>query len=110
MKVNTGGAEQAKIEQLRKEKKGVIKGHNILTKMMTRDMEQLHERIEELEKCMTTPRIEDLETIEKLQAVFDAAKGLCFGEDWNNGTHAMVYKQKLRDAVAAIPQPPESET
>ena len=49
------------------------------------------------------------ETIEQLQAVFDAAKGLCFGEDWNNGTHAMIYKQKLRDAVAAIPQPPEEE-
>jgi len=34
-----------------------------------------------------------------------AARGLCAGEDWNNGTHAKFhgYRQKLIDAVAALP-------
>jgi hypothetical protein len=36
--------------------------------------------------------------------LFAAARGLCEGEDWNNGTHAKMhgYRQKLIDAVNAI--------
>lgn len=42
--------------------------------------------------------------IEELEAVYDAARGLCYGEDWNNGTHAKSrgYRQKLVAAVNAI--------
>jgi hypothetical protein len=36
-----------------------------------------------------------------LLPVFKAAKGLCFGTDWNKGAHALKYgyRQKLIDAV-----------
>ena len=33
-----------------------------------KEVEQLEAKVEELEKCMATPRIEDLETIEQLTA------------------------------------------
>ena len=49
--------------------------------------------------------------IEELEAVYDAARGLCYGEDWNNGTHAKSrgYRQKLVAAVNAIePLPPRA--
>jgi len=47
--------------------------------------------------------------IRELEEVYDAARGLCYGEDWNNGTHAKSrgYRQKLVAAVNAIePLPP----
>ena len=37
----------------------------------------------------------------KAGAVIEAAKGLVFGEDWNNGTHAQIYRPKLIAAIAA---------
>lgn len=49
--------------------------------------------------------------IEELEAVYDAARGLCYGEDWNNGTHAKSrgYRKKLIAAVNAIePLPPRA--
>jgi hypothetical protein len=39
---------------------------------------------------------------QRYRAVYDAAKGLCMGVDWNKGTHAKAYRQKLNRAVAAI--------
>jgi chromosome segregation ATPase len=38
----------------------------------------------------------------RYRAVYDAARGLCMGVDWNKGTHAKAYRQKLERAVAAI--------
>lgn len=42
--------------------------------------------------------------IEELEAVYAAARGLCYGEDWNNGAHAKSrgYRKKLVAAVNAI--------
>ncbi len=44
------------------------------------------------------------EEIARLQAVYRAARGLCYGEDWNNGTHAKTYgyRMSLIDAVHAV--------
>lgn len=40
---------------------------------------------------------------EQAERFYKAAKGLSFGTDWNNGTHAKLhgYRQKLLDVVAA---------
>lgn len=57
-----------------------------------------------------TPQ-EELETnIRKLRRVYEAARGLCHGVDWNNGTQAKLhgYRQKLIDAVEAIEPLPKS--
>lgn len=50
--------------------------------------------------------------IAELETVYDAARGLCYGEDWNNGTHAKTrgYRQKLVAAVNAIEPLPSSAT
>lgn len=42
--------------------------------------------------------------IAELEAVYAAARGLCYGEDWNNGTHAESrgYRKNLVAAVNAI--------
>lgn len=37
--------------------------------------------------------------IAKADAVVEAAIGLNFGEDWNKGTHAKIYRSKLRAAI-----------
>lgn len=29
----------------------------------------------------------------------EAVRGLCFGTDWNNGTHAKIYRPKLIEAL-----------
>lgn len=44
------------------------------------------------------------ERLAKLEAVYAAARGLVFGTDWNQGTHARLhgYRNKLIDAVVAI--------
>jgi len=34
--------------------------------------------------------------------VVDAAMGLAMGEDWNNGTHAKIYRPKLLKALSAL--------
>lgn len=49
-----------------------------------------------------------LEHVRKLEAVYDAARGLCFGVDWNNGVAAIKhgYRQKLIEAVNAIKPTP----
>lgn len=58
-----------------------------------------------------TPQ-EELElTIRKLRAVYEAARGLCMGYDWNNGTAAKAcgYRRKLLSAVNAIEPVPDFE-
>lgn len=39
--------------------------------------------------------------IQALRRLYEAARGLSFGEDWNNGTAAKLhgYRQKLIDAI-----------
>jgi hypothetical protein len=48
------------------------------------------------------------ERMKALERVYDAARGLCFGVDWNNGTAAKIhgYRQKLIDAVNSIEKLP----
>jgi hypothetical protein len=40
---------------------------------------------------------------ERVKPLVEAARGLSFGTDWNNGTHAKLhgYRQKLLDALEA---------
>ncbi len=42
--------------------------------------------------------------VSQLTAVYDAARHLCYGVDWNNGTMALThgYRKKLVDAVHAV--------
>ena len=44
-----------------------------------------------------------------VDGIVDAARGLSFGEDWNNGTHAKIYRHKLIEAVKSLPTPPAQE-
>jgi len=46
-------------------------------------------------------RAEKVKLVEALKPLVDAAHGLSFGTDWNNGTHAKLHghRQKLIDAV-----------
>jgi hypothetical protein len=41
-----------------------------------------------------------------LRAVYEAARGLCHGTDWNRGTHALHhgYRRRLIEAVNAVEQ------
>lgn len=41
---------------------------------------------------------------EQMYNLIEAAHGLSFGQDWNNGTHAKIhkYRTKLLDTVAQI--------
>ena len=49
------------------------------------------------EKCET-----DAEERRLLREIAEAAKGLAYGEDWNNGTHAKIYRPKLLAALRAL--------
>ncbi len=42
--------------------------------------------------------------IARLREIAEAARGLCFGADWNNGNHVKLhgYREKLIRAVAAM--------
>ena len=40
--------------------------------------------------------------IADLKDLIDAAHGLSFGEDWNNGTAALAHRKKLLSAIARI--------
>ena len=42
------------------------------------------------------------ERAEKLNEVYEAARGLCCGVDWNKGNHAIRYRTKLITAVRAM--------
>lgn len=42
------------------------------------------------------------EELAALRPIADAAKGLAHGEDWNNGTHAKIYRPKLIAALRAL--------
>ena len=56
--------------------------------------------------------IEELEfTIRKLRSVYEAARGLCHGYDWNNGSHAKHhgYRRKLVEAVNAVDKLPDAK-
>jgi hypothetical protein len=46
-------------------------------------------------------RVKQAGLVEALRPLVDAAYGLSFGEDWNNGTQAKLHghRQKLIDAV-----------
>ena len=48
------------------------------------------------------PRWSDQDQIEKLIAVYRAARGLCGGYDWNRGSVAEVYRNKLIMAVHEV--------
>jgi len=57
-----------------------------------------------------TPQ-EELETIiRKFRDVYEAARGLCHGYDWNTGSHAKHYgyRRKLVQAVNAIEKLPDA--
>jgi len=56
-----------------------------------------------------TPQEELETTIRKLRRVYEAARGLCHGYDWNDGTHAKLhrYRKQLVDAVNAIEPLPD---
>lgn len=45
-----------------------------------------------------------------LRAVYEAARGLCYGHDWNEGTQAKLhgYRNKLIKAVDAIEKLPDA--
>lgn len=57
-----------------------------------------------------TPQEELEHMIRKLRRVYDAARGLCHGYDWNNGSHARTlgYRARLVEAVHAIEELPDS--
>lgn len=61
-------------------------------------VERLHE-IGAAISAAPDPRVQRLE--EALREMVDAANGLSFGVDWNNGTHAKHHRQKLLDALPA---------
>jgi len=54
----------------------------------------------------TPPEAERGEEMEKLRAVYKAARGLSHGADWNKGIHAKAYRRLLMDAVNAVDPPP----
>jgi hypothetical protein len=43
----------------------------------------------------------------QVMALVEAARGLSFGEDWNNGTHAKIYRPKLLKALTPFTQQQE---
>lgn len=49
-------------------------------------------------------------TKKQLEKVYNAARGLCFGYDWNFGTHAGIYRKRLLRAVNAVEKIPDFET
>lgn len=53
---------------------------------------------------MHTESISEREEQERrlLWNVYEAARGLCFGKDWNQGEETMKYRNDLIDAVAAV--------
>lgn len=57
-----------------------------------------------------TPQEELETTIRKLRRVYEAARGLCYGHDWNEGTQAKThgYRNKLIKAVDDIEKLPDA--
>jgi hypothetical protein len=57
-----------------------------------------------------TPQEELETTIRKLRRVYEAARGLCYGHDWNDGTQAKLhgYRNKLIKAVDDIEKLPDA--
>lgn len=57
-----------------------------------------------------TPQEELETTIRKLRRVYEAARGLCHGHDWNDGTQAKTrgYRNELIKAVDAIEKLPDA--
>jgi hypothetical protein len=53
----------------------------------------------ELQDCV---RVVPEATWRKIIAVVRAAEGMTFGTDWNNGTHAKIYRKSLEDAMRAL--------
>ena len=52
--------------------------------------------------------LEPLVSIKEMEILFpivEAAKGLAHGKDWNNGTHAKIYRPKLIAALRALERP-----
>lgn len=58
--------------------------------------------ISTLREALTKEKERNAELESLCREFGEAAKGLSFGEDWNNGTHAKLhgYRQKLLDALA----------
>lgn len=57
-----------------------------------------------------TPQQELEVTIRKLRRVYEAARGLCHGYDWNDGSHAKHhgYRNELIKAVNDIDRLPDA--
>jgi hypothetical protein len=55
----------------------------------------------EAAECIATLKAEVERLREALKPITEAAYGLSFGADWNNGTHVKMhrYRQKLLDAI-----------
>lgn len=54
-----------------------------------------------LQQELDRTKAETKEQREVIKRFYEAAEGLSFGTDWNNGTHAKLhgYRQKLLDAL-----------
>ena len=78
----------SKCREIDAEVDGLVARHNATIATLTAENERLSARVARLEAA--------------LKPLLDAATGLSFGEDWNNGTQAKLhgYRQKL---IAAIP-------
>ena len=47
-------------------------------------------------------KVDTIPTYEQLYEVYIHARAMCFGEDWNSGTHAKAHRKKLVKAVSKI--------
>lgn len=83
--------------------------HNPVTPNDAQDALPLERVLEIARKVQApTPTPPDDEREAKLREVYEAARGLCFGTDWNNGTQAAThgYRARLINAVNAVEQLP----
>lgn len=61
-----------------------------------------YSNLDALYACQNANHYESPSEIEKLRRVYEHARGMCFGVDWNKGTHAKHHRQKLIQAVNEI--------
>lgn len=53
-----------------------------------------------IQRLVATARAEGrAEERKRFEKLVEAAKGLSYGVDWNNGTHAKTYRPKLLEAL-----------
>jgi len=68
------------------------------------DFDDLAPAFQERFRCaadaaITAARLFLMEEVAWLRKIEAAARGLVFGEDWNNGTHAKIYRPQLINAL-----------